>query len=151
MRKQDEKIEELSAEIRRLTKSIAELKGERDANREVIGLQDRVKDLQEAITELEITKSQLEESHARQLREVEHKIGLDRKRSEQEADLAKKDAVLAVREENLSHERETFKKEMAFMRSRMEAEVSAMQTLMGQILERLPTVTVEKSISLTGS
>lgn len=148
MRKQDEKLAELSDEIRTLTTKVAELRGERDANREVISLQDRVKTLQRSVSDLEVKKSKIEEDHARKLREVEHKVGLDRRRGEQEAELAKKDAVLAVREENLGHERKAFEEQMKFMRTRMEAEVTSLQTLMGQILERLPTVTVDKTITV---
>lgn len=156
MRK-NELSEELLSELRALSKSVAELKGERDAVREEVTLADRVKRLQKDVSDLEIQKDRLKEDHAREKREVEHMVGLERKRQEFEAeqamkavDVARTEATLAVREENLATDRARFESEMKFTRERFEAEVGYLKELMVEVLDRLPKVTVDKGVGRDG-
>ena len=128
---------------------ITELKGERDALK-------RVKSLQEQISRLEIDKGKLVEDNDRKIRETTHMVGLVRKRQEFEAEQAKKgieharaQAILEVQRENLETERAAFVKEMKFREERFTQEVGYLKDLMTQILDRLPTVTVDRQITET--
>ncbi|HEY8057133.1 MAG TPA: hypothetical protein VID94_00210 [Acidimicrobiales bacterium] len=110
--------------------------------------------LRESIAKLNIDKDRIVEANAREKREVTHMVGLERKRQEFEAEEARKgierareEAVLDVRQENLKAERDAFQKEMDFREQRFTAEVGYLKDLMAQILERLPTVTVDRQIT----
>jgi hypothetical protein len=147
--KQDDPVaQELLDELRGLKKEVAQLHGEREANTEAIKLSDAIVKLKKELTNLQIEKDREKESHSREKREVEHMVGLERKRQEFEVDAAKRDVKLTVREENLQSDRERFEQEMKFTRERFEKEVGYLQGLMKEILERLPTVSVEKAIDL---
>lgn len=153
--KTDETYDQLLEELRALRKSVAELKGERDAVREEVSLADRIRALKEEITAKEIEKARLVEDHERETREVTHMVGLERKRQEFEAEQARKEiefarteTTLAVREENLSADRARFEDEMKFTRERFEKEIGYLKELMVEVLGRLPTVSVEKAIDL---
>jgi hypothetical protein len=144
----DPLAQELIDEIRRLSKEVAELRGERDAGKEAVKLSSDIASLKKELTDLRIEKDRETEKHEREKREVEHMVGLEKKRQEFEVDAAKRDVKLTVREENLKEDRQRFEQEMQFTRERFEKEVGYLQGLMKEVLERLPTVTVEKSIDL---
>ena len=146
MWKRDPLRAELSEQIERLTTEVAKLTGEARGRKESIRLTDTVKDLKRQITDLEISKAKREEENERKLREVEHKVGLEKLRGESEREIAVKEAKLAVREENLGRERESFEKEMEFTRTRMGEEVDRLADLQKEILERLPVVKVDRQI-----
>jgi hypothetical protein len=133
---------------------IADLKAEREAQRKQTKAFGDAVGLKQEIEDLKIGKARLIEDNERREREVLHMVGLERKRQEFEAEeakkgieTAKKDAVLAVREENLKTEKDAFDKQMKFQKDAFDKEVGYLQNLMGQILERLPTVTVERKIT----
>ena len=122
-----------------------------------VAYSEEVVELKKQIADLEIVRDKEKEDRARELREVEHKIGLERQRSSQEATLAaqkatnEKDAAIAqarveVREENLKAEKGRFETEMKFMRERMEHEVDQLRDLLGNVMEMVPKVTVDKRI-----
>lgn len=145
----DEGVLALKAEIQHL-------EAERNARVRVGDLDKEIAKLKEQITGLRIEKSKLDEDNAREKREVMHMVGLERKRQEAEAEQAKKDldnakreATLAVREENLKAERLAFEQSMKFQEERFKKEVGYLKDLMGQILDRLPTVTVDRQITET--
>jgi chromosome segregation ATPase len=144
---------ELDTTILALKAELKNLEAERAARVKVTDLDKVIAKLKEEITGLKIEKSKLDEDNAREKREVMHMVGLERKRQEAEAEQAKKEletakreATLAVREENLRSEREAFEKSMKFQEERFKKEVGYLKDLMGQILERLPTVTVDRKI-----
>jgi hypothetical protein len=147
--KDDPRADELLEELRGLKRQVAEIKGERDAGKEAVKLTDDIVRLKKDLTALEIQKDRETETHEREKREVEHMVGLEKKRQSFEVDAAKRDVKLTVREENLKEDRKRFEEEMKFTRERFEKEVGYLQSLMKEVLERLPTVTVEKSIDLT--
>lgn len=149
--KRNEQTDELIAEIRDLKREVAELRGERDATRKELSLTDQVTKLKEQIADLKIEKSQMDEAHERKTREVEHATGLFRKQSEWERDKAVDEARLAVREENLSAERERFEEQMDFHKEQIKVEIARFENLLTSLMERLPTVTIEKSVELIGS
>src|SRR5207245_968830 len=58
--------------------------------------------LREELETLRIEKARKEEEFTRKEREIEHKVGLERKRQEFEIEQAKRETSVTVREENLS-------------------------------------------------
>jgi predicted nucleic acid-binding Zn-ribbon protein len=107
-----------SAEVRRLTN-------------EIVGLQ-REK------TQKEIELDRVKEEHSREKRDIEHMVGLHKKRVEQEIELASRESTLSVREENIQAERKRFEDQMKFMEKRMGGELDRLNGLTSDILERLP-------------
>ena len=101
-----------------------------------------IADLKEQLETLRIEKSRKEEEFARKEREVEHKVGLERKRQEFEIAQAKREATVTVREENLAADRKRFEEQLAFHEKRFTDEVKYLKEMVGQVLERLPAVTV---------
>ena len=106
-----------------------------------------LRDLQQEIETLKIEKGRREEDFAKQKREVEHKVGLERKRQEFEVEATKRDTELSVREENLSADRDRFKDEMDFQRVRLEKEVKSTRDLVEKLLERLPSAEIIANIN----
>jgi len=98
--------------------------------------------LKTQVTNLKIEKDRLDEKHAREERELRHMIGLEKRRQEVEMEQAKKEAMLNVREENLKTERARFEEQLRFNTSRFETMEKYLKDMMGNILERLPNVTV---------
>lgn len=138
----------LLAEIRQLRSDVASLAGEKDYMDQARIAHADVQRLREEVETLKIEKLRLVEEQDTRWREVEHKVGLERMRQEFEAEqkmseieVAKREALVEVREENLAAEREAFEKQLRFITERMTAETDTLQKLMGQILERLPDVT----------
>lgn len=142
----DPLVQELLEEVRRLSKQIATLKGEKDAIDERRALLEDRDNLASQIEQLKIEKDRREEDFARERREVEHATGLHRKQSEWERTKAVEEASIKVREENLSAERQRFQDQIDFNKAQIKAEVDRMEKLISGLMERLPTVTVEKSI-----
>lgn len=99
-------------------------------------------DLQKQITKLEVERDKKQEEWDRREREVEHKVGLERKRQEFEIAQAKRETEVKVREENLAADKERFKSEMDFQRKHLEGEIGSLRTLVGQLLERLPSAEI---------
>jgi hypothetical protein len=143
----DREKKELNDSIIALKTEIAELRGERKARQKELGLTDDVIRLKTDIEDLRISKSRLTEEHEREKRELTHMVGLEKKRQEVELTQGKQAATLAVREENLTADRKRFEEQMAFTSKRFESEVGYLKELMVQVLERLPTVTVDKKVS----
>lgn len=145
---EDERMEQMLEEIRGLRQQVAELEGQRDANREVLTLTQQIAKLKKDLTDLEIQKDKKDEEHARKEREVLHQVGLVRQEfeiekgeHERELEFAKKEAKLELRQENLDQERKLFQKEMEFVKERFTEEQEQTRKLMTEILGRLPNVT----------
>ena len=150
----DSATADLETTIASLKSEIADLKAERTAISAERDATKRIKSLQAQISQLEIDKGKIVEENAREKREVTHMVGLERKRQEFEAEQSKKgieharkEAILEVQAENLETERAAFVKEMKFREERFTQEVGYLKDLMTQILDRLPTVTVDRQIS----
>lgn len=121
-----ERIEELTGQIRALGK-------EKDQT-------GKVNQLTREITELEISKAKLVEDNAREVREVEHRVGLLQKKQEQDVEHATRMAKLEVQEGNLQTERDRFEKEMAFQREHFTKESENTREILTQVLAALPNV-----------
>lgn len=94
-------------------------------------------------TEIEATyktrEAALSEKYDRREREIEHMLGLERKRTEFELATAKREAMLTVREENLKVDRARFEERMTFHDKRFTEEVGYLKDMIGTLAERLPT------------
>lgn len=106
----------------------------------VADLSQKVKSLREQVATLEIEKSKKEEEFARREREIEHKVGLERKRQEMELAAASREAVLKVREENLAADRKRFEEQMTFHDKRFTEEVGYLKEMIGTLADRLPNI-----------
>lgn len=98
--------------------------------------------LSKQISELTIDRDRKVEEFTRREREIEHKIGLERKRQEFEIEQAKRETSTTVREENLKADKERFKAEMDFQRNRLEGEVESLRALVQKMMERLPSAEI---------
>jgi hypothetical protein len=146
-------IERLTSEIQELAEKVGELRGERS----LLSYQGELDSIRRQKGELELELERLREDAGRQTREIEHKLGLHRtqieservvmqKEAEAERIRAVEEAKLAVREGNLDAERKRFEEEIEFRTKRFEEEAATLRNLTSQILERLPTVNVERRI-----
>ncbi len=106
----------------------------------------KLAELQKQIIKLEIEKDRKDEAFARKEREIEHKIGLERKRQEFEISQAKRETTVVVREENLKADKERFKAEMDFQRKHLEDEIKSLRELVVKMLERLPSAEIYAEI-----
>ncbi len=132
------------AEVEALHRELAAVRGDLAGGRQAVQLHGEVIRLQQELSALQIRESNIKEQHAREERELTHMIGLQKKAQDQELVNARREAVQAVREENLAAERKRFDHHMSFREKRFTEEVGYLKDLMGQILERLPTVTVDR-------
>lgn len=147
--KQDGVVEGLASGIEDLTREVAGLRSERDARRDELSLLDEIEALEKKRVAAEVELDRVREKHARETREIEHKIGLHRQRVEQEIELAKREQIVTVQEENLQERQARFDENMRFMRDRMEGELTRLSDLTAQVLDRLPTVNVDRKIRET--
>lgn len=157
-RKTDERLEELTDQIKTLTRRVAELRGEKDALSEARSLHEEVLHLKETIEDLKIKELRLKEEQDKEKRETRHMVGLERKRQEfefeqkeQEIEQARREAMLEVREENLAAEREAFEKNMEFMTTQLNKQLEDTKDILAQVLQRLPDVTAHFEPAGVGS
>lgn len=136
----------LMAEMRSLRQAIEELRGERERKQKELALECSVLDLKRQISDLEISKSKKQEEHDKQERELRHMIGLEKKRQEFEIENAKKETSLTVREGNLTAEKTRFEEQLKFNSERFEKMEGYLKELMEKVMDRLPTVTVDKKV-----
>ncbi len=128
-------------------KFAAALKGlVEDSLQRATGMAEKIKSvyvLEAHIEKLKIEKERREEEFARKEREIEHKVGLERKRQEFEIASASKEATLKVREENLAADKKRFEDQMTFHEKRFTEEVGYLKEMISEVMKRLPDVNVE--------
>jgi hypothetical protein len=124
----------------RLADEIADLKAEIKALRTERDNTAEVKRLEQAVERLKLEKDRLTEQNDRKIRETEHKVGLLKTRQDHDVEHATRMAKLAVREQNLSADRERFQAEMEFQREHLQREVDRIESILGKVLERLPNI-----------
>lgn len=140
----------LLKEIRALHQQIAELQGKKVGESKQRDYQAEALKLREEIQTLTIERDRKQEEFDRREREVRHETGLLRKQVETETELATKEALLKVREENLSADRKRFEEQMKFTTARFEKEVEYLHKTIGKVLERLPNVTEHIALGANG-
>ena len=143
--------DKLVDEIAGLRGDIKALKREREGIREELDLADEVVSLKQKISDLKSDESRIHEQHAREKREVQHQVGLQRKRQDFEMESIKRDTELTVREENLDAERERFNRDMGFQRDELKNQISYLKDLMEKVFERLPSVTLRSALVSAGN
>jgi chromosome segregation ATPase len=156
-RPKDDELTGLATKIEALTREVAGLRGERNAQQRLAKLEEEKLRLKEEIEDLKLSKERMQEDNDRQVREVEHKVGLERKRQEFEAEQAlnrieneRKEAVLEVREANLSAAQEKLEGQMAFMAKRWEEENKALNSMIERLFDRLPDINMALSKEMNG-
>lgn len=114
--------------------------------RNMESLQQRVLELKSQVEDLEISKARKEEKFEKRERELEHKVGLERKRQEFEVEQAKRETTVTIQEENLQADKERFEGQMEFHEERFKEEVGYLKKMVGQVLERLPSAEIYASL-----
>lgn len=142
------RLDSMVAQLEQVATQLAELRAERST----LELETRIDALSREKERLLSELADVANAKARQELDIEHKLGLHREQIESEKRImlaeaeaerlrAVEQAKLAVREENLTAERERFEQEIEFRTQRFEAEAETLRNLTSQILERLPNVT----------
>ncbi len=139
----DEKDRKLWNDVKGM---LRDLENGRKALKEEVSYSTEIIRLKKRITDLEIQEGKIKEGHEKEDRELRHMIGLEKKRQTFEIDQAKRETTVVVREENLGADKARFSDEMKFQRERFTDEVKYLKDLMGEILERLPNISVERLI-----
>lgn len=144
-----------SREEKELLKRLRAL-GALDDSDKVTKLSGDVLKLKEEVAALELAKARQREEFEKTERELKHMVGLEQKRQhverEQaavELEQATKAAKLEVREENLAADKKRFEEQLKFNTSRFEKMESYLKGMLDNILERLPTVTVDRQVKET--
>jgi hypothetical protein len=135
--------QELAVTQRRHEQAQDELKVAKDR----IEALDTIEDLRGQIETLKIEKARKVEDNDRAKREVEHLVGLEKQRADFEKDSAIREAKVAVREEALQAQTDRFDDHIKFMGDRYQEESGYLRDILAQILERLPTVTIDRPLS----
>lgn len=112
-----------------------------------LDLSKEVDSLREQRNNLMIDRDLQNEKYNRREREIEHQLGLERVRQEQELKLSKREATLAVKEENLVADRKRFEDQMAFHEKRFTEEVGYLKGMIEPLLEALPKMTIKETVT----
>jgi chromosome segregation ATPase len=133
------RFDRLIKELGEVKTSLTELKAERRAIRRVQDLETEYEDLKRQLTDKQIEYDREKEKWEREKRDTEHMVGLQKRRGEFEADSAKRDATLTVREENLKAQQDRFAEQVKFIEKRFDQQFEALNGLMEKVIERMPT------------
>ena len=134
-----ERFDTLMDELAGLKRQVAELRGDREGHGRARKLETELATLKRELTDKQIEFDREQEKWDREKREVEHMVGLQRRRSEYDAEAAAREAKLVVREENLTAQQQRFDEHVAFIEKRFDQQFRSLEKLTGQILERMPT------------
>lgn len=110
-------------------------------------LSKKVAELQETISKLKIQSEEVKAANARNEAEIEHRVGLHKKRVEFEIEQAKNNALIEVREQNLKKAEEGYEAQMRFNNERFEKEVGYLKDILTDLMGRLPRVNFEGEIA----
>lgn len=145
--KEDSALATLTGQIRSLTKEVAGLRGERDAQQGLRDLTDERNDLTARIERLKIEKDRTDETNRRERREVEHMVGLEKKRMEQERILAVREAELKVKEDAVDAKVAALTEQLDFSTKELGSQITYLKDdIIKQVFERLPIVEVNKTV-----
>ena len=125
---------EVLAELTALKKEVAGLRGERAAQKDAISLEAERTELKKKLTDLQITWDKEKEKWDREKREVEHMVGLQKKRGEFEVEAAKREAIVSVREESLKDKQDAFDEQVKFIEKRFDSQFASLNDLMTKFL-----------------
>jgi hypothetical protein len=101
-------------------------------------------ELKRKISQTQIDHDREKEGWQRERREVEHMVGLQKNRADQERELAVKAAQLEVREGNLKTKEDGFEERMEKVTAQLTDQIAYLRNdIIKAILERLPTFNVD--------
>ena len=90
--------------------------------------------LEAEIEKLRLEKGRKQWEYDRREMEVEHKVGLERKRQEFEIQQAKREAAVTIREENLTTDTKRYQEQMGFHQERFSQEIGYLRKMVEQML-----------------
>lgn len=134
-----ERFDALMDELAEVKAKVAEIRGDRDGATRAGKLEGELSKLKRELTDKQIEFDREQEKWDREKREVEHMVGLQRKRGEFETEAAGREATLSVREENLKADKDRFDEHVQFIEARFDQQFKSLEKLTGKILDRLPT------------
>lgn len=129
---------EILEEIQRLSREVASLKGERAATNDLKKMDQEYNRAKRELTNLQIELDRVKEQHERETREIEHKVGLQKKAQTFEITAAKREATVQVREENLEAQEKRFEEHVKFIEKRFDQQFEALNSITEKILDRMP-------------
>lgn len=141
-------IEELRSEVIRLRKALDEATTNLAESKELRKKELELSELEKQIVKLSIEKDKINEDFARERREIEHKVGLEKTRQEQELTLGKREAIVEVGESNLTKDKKRFEDQMKFNTERFERESAATREILMAVLDALPSVSEHVTLAL---
>ena len=109
-----------------------------DKIRNIADYEAAVESLKGQLSDLRIKRDEIDAKYKRDGIDIEFKVGLERLRHEQELTLSKRDAILSVREENLSKDLERFEAQSEFQRKAIANEMHGLHEMVNKLMERLP-------------
>lgn len=112
-----------------------------------LDLSSEIAKLREERTNLTIDISKSNEKYEKREREIEHKLGLERLRQEQELKLGLREGLIKLAEANLAEDRKRFEEQMKFNREQMEGQIKYLKDLISPLLEALPKMTIEENVT----
>lgn len=134
-----------SAVQRGVSEAIRRFRGDLDKLTDLDRLREEKATLNEQIEKLKLERDRKQEEFDRREREIEHKVGLERLRQEQERELARREASADAREENQKQAEKSFDERMKFFRD----ELDDQKELLHKVLERLPSAEIFAEIGGT--
>lgn len=135
--------QELLDKLEGLSQQVATLNGQLRGRKTVLDLTEETNKLKTEIADLQIQKSKLTEEHEREKREVQHYVGLEKKRQTVEIEQARREATLAVREENLESDKKRFEAHIEFVEKQTAQHLGDIKDLLGQVMGHIPNVNVD--------
>jgi len=138
-------------EIGSLKIEVTSLKAERKAVKSAHDLETEHIKLKRELTDRQIEWDKEKEKWDREKREVEHLVGLQKKRGTFEVESATQKAKLDVREENLAADRKRFDEHVKFIEKRFDQQFESLNGLMEKFLERMPTTKQLITVGSNGS
>jgi chromosome segregation ATPase len=133
-------IEKQSEELANVKAELHDVRGQLSASREALKLTDDIVDLKKKVVDLEIQEAKLKETHEREKRDVEHMVGLEKKRQQFEINQAKRETTVSVREENLAADQARFTAQMEFHKEQIAGEITRFEKILAGLFDRLPTI-----------
>lgn len=124
-----------------LAKQVEILSGRLEGLQTNYDLEQQRQGLLQQVADLEIKIKKDGEDFARERREIEHKLGLEKQRQESDLEIAKQQAELDAREKWLENQEDQFDEKLEWFKTQTQEH----QKLSKEILTRLPKVTVKQS------
>lgn len=138
----EKRLAKIEHEITVSRETLAQIKADIAASTKARGLIAKNRELEEQNSLLTIQRDQKMEEFARKEREVRHEVGLLRKQVEADRKTAVKEAELKVREANLDHEKNAFKRSMDDAQRRNDELVASLRGLLEQAFGKLPNTNI---------